>query len=61
MKFGTRRPMYCICKVLFMSMSDSLSSVWGHSVHFLCNAEILFVPPGGKRPIKLVRTSAFSG
>ena len=26
--------MYCIYRVLFMS--DSLSSVWGHSVHFIC-------------------------
>ncbi len=31
-KFGTRRPMKSICSVLFMS--DSFSSVWGHSVHF---------------------------
>ncbi len=27
-KFGTRSPMYCIRRVL--SMSDSVSSVWGH-------------------------------
>ncbi len=34
-KFGTRGIKNCIytCKVLFVS--DSLSSVWGHSVHFL--------------------------
>ena len=30
--FGIHRPMYCICRVLFIS--DSLSSVWRHSVHF---------------------------
>ena len=31
-KFGTRTHSYCICRVL--CMSDSLCSVWGHSVHF---------------------------
>ncbi len=31
-KFETLGPSYCICGVLLMS--DSLSSVWGQSVHF---------------------------
>ena len=31
-KFWGCSLMYCICTVLFMS--ESLSSVWGHSVHF---------------------------
>ena len=30
--FETLGPMYCICGVHFVS--DSVSSVWGHSVHF---------------------------
>ena len=30
-KFGTHSPMNCICRVLFMT--DSLSSLWGHSVY----------------------------
>ena len=32
MMFGTRGPMFSICRVLFLS--DSLSSVWDHSEHF---------------------------
>ncbi len=31
-KFGSRGPVYCMCRELFMS--HSLSSVWGHSVHY---------------------------
>ncbi len=31
-KLGTRGPRVYICRILFAS--DSLSSVWGHSVHF---------------------------
>ncbi len=31
-KFVTHSHMYCICRVLFVS--DSFSSVWGHSVYF---------------------------
>ena len=31
-KLGTRASMYCTCRVPFMS--DSVSSFWGHSVHF---------------------------
>ncbi len=30
-KFGTRGPRYYVCRVRYMS--DSLSSVWGRSVH----------------------------
>ncbi len=34
MNVGTQGAMYCICTCRVLFMSDSLSSVWGHSVHF---------------------------